>query len=49
MSDIDGGHVVFNTNLPYTTTYNIEGLTNGNTTIEFTSGETTNYLSRYSK
>ena len=42
------------TNLPYTTTYNIEGLTNGNTTIEFTSSETTNYLSkkknnRYSK
>ena len=34
------------TNLPYTTTYNIEGLTNGNTTIEFTSGETTNYLSK---
>ena len=32
----------------------IEGLTNGNTTIEFTSSETTNYLSkkknnRYSK
>ena len=34
------------TNLPYTTTYNIEGLTNGNTTIEFTSSETTNYLSK---
>ena len=33
-------------NLPYTTTYNIEGLTNGNTTIEFTSSETTNYLSK---
>ena len=35
-----------NNNLPYTNTYNIEGLTNGTTTIELTSDSTTNYLSK---
>ena len=41
-------------NLPNTTNFKIEGLTNGNTSIEFTSSETSNYTSkkknnRYSK
>ena len=33
-------------NLEYTTNYNIEGLKNGSTTIELTSGSTTNYTSK---
>ena len=33
-------------NLQYTTNYNIEGLTNGSTSIELTSGSTTNYTSK---